>query len=310
MAETHLLHRPDTGQISVNDPLLRRILPGQPLHSSVLQRALGTFGFNRMPPLASSQIDNAGLAMLADWINLSANVAPTFGPPPATVRMHAAVPGGTVVGTFAATDPDAPRDTVSYSIGSGSAPSFAVNPATGQVTTVGALQANASYTVNLIAADSLAANPLASALALTIAADKTNQQVVLAPLNAAFPGSSDPAVIGFNADPNRNGLPNAFDLLFGINPATGHGQPVIRLFELEQGGQTHAAFEIEVNSTMSDELFFHVQIASDFQSWQDAPNPPAVVLDIGGVRTLRIVDPEPKSAHPRRFFRVRIEPTE
>ena len=50
------------------NPLNKLIVPGDPAHSVVLNRMAVTNGFTRMPPLASSELDQTNIALLGDWI--------------------------------------------------------------------------------------------------------------------------------------------------------------------------------------------------------------------------------------------------
>jgi glucose/arabinose dehydrogenase len=47
------------------------IIPGDTTHSVVLQRIAQSNGFTRMPPLATSELDFAGITLVTDWINQS-----------------------------------------------------------------------------------------------------------------------------------------------------------------------------------------------------------------------------------------------
>ena len=69
-----------------------------------------------------------------------------------------AAPGTNIGEPVAATDPD--EDTLTYTVSGDDAPSFAIDPSTGQLTTATALdhEAKASYTVTVIATDSSAAS--------------------------------------------------------------------------------------------------------------------------------------------------------
>lgn len=169
LADMRLLHRPDQGQIVIVDPLLRRIVPGSPQHSSLLQRVAGAAGFNRMPPLSSAVVDDAGVAMLTDWIQNAANSAPVFSVEagdPVFVVPAGALPG-TVVADLTAVDPDAPRDTVTHRIESGNtAGLFALDPVTGRLTVNGDLAAAGEGLISLVisATDDFAANPKSSSL--------------------------------------------------------------------------------------------------------------------------------------------------
>ncbi len=50
------------------DPQNRLLVPGDALHSVVLQRVGATNGFSRMPPLGSNEIDAGAVALLTAWI--------------------------------------------------------------------------------------------------------------------------------------------------------------------------------------------------------------------------------------------------
>jgi uncharacterized repeat protein (TIGR03806 family) len=66
LAETGLLHGPAIH--NGGDPANQLVVPGDPEHSVVLQRVSGTQGFSRMPPLGSTEIDHANVALLSQWI--------------------------------------------------------------------------------------------------------------------------------------------------------------------------------------------------------------------------------------------------
>ncbi|BCU77661.1 PQQ-dependent sugar dehydrogenase [Luteolibacter sp. LG18] len=51
-----------------SDPADRLIVRGDPVHSVILSRMGGTNGYGRMPPLATSVVDQAGLDVVRDWI--------------------------------------------------------------------------------------------------------------------------------------------------------------------------------------------------------------------------------------------------
>lgn len=166
---THLLHMADGGQITVTDPLLRRIRPGAPDHSSVLQRIAGTAGFNRMPPLASNAVDQDGVELLRAWILGEANGAPVFANAAPIFVIQPASPAGTVVGSILASDPDAPRDQVRYSI-TGSSNLFAIDPESGIITVKGDLSGAGATVLSfeLVATDDFTANPRSASVTVKV----------------------------------------------------------------------------------------------------------------------------------------------
>lgn len=64
--DMHLVHEPpyNNGGVATN----RLVAPGDPEHSVLLSRIIGSHGFKRMPPLGSSEIDTANAALVAAWI--------------------------------------------------------------------------------------------------------------------------------------------------------------------------------------------------------------------------------------------------
>ncbi|MEQ1859282.1 MAG: LamG-like jellyroll fold domain-containing protein [Chthoniobacteraceae bacterium] len=71
LAVTGLINGNAAAALDPNDKL---IVPGDTLHSVMLSRIAATNGYTRMPPLATSELDQTGIALLSDWI---ANALPT-----------------------------------------------------------------------------------------------------------------------------------------------------------------------------------------------------------------------------------------
>ncbi|WP_386780853.1 cadherin domain-containing protein [Luteolibacter ambystomatis] len=174
---THLLNRPDQGQITITDPAVKRIVPGSTAHSSVLQRMMGAPGFNRMPPLASSVVDAEGVALVSDWILNTANSAPVFSIADGQVLVIAAdaLPG-TVVADLHAVDADG-RDSVTHEITGGNPGGvFAIDPVTGILSVVGDVSSLGSGLVQLTitASDHFAGNPKTATLTVLIDSSGVN----------------------------------------------------------------------------------------------------------------------------------------
>ncbi len=60
------------------NPLNKYIVPGDTTHSIVLNRMAVTNGFNRMPPLGSTEVDPADIALVTEWINSSLPGRPLY----------------------------------------------------------------------------------------------------------------------------------------------------------------------------------------------------------------------------------------
>lgn len=294
----------DETQVSV-DHVADRVANSAMLRSVFADAAgiiRGTTG--RTPPAGTTWAES-------NWAGLQIRAAGNTGPVvtgPATIEVAENSPAATLLGTWSAIDTEAHAFTWSLAGGGGL---FGIDPASGELRLLAPPdhESAASHLLAITATDS--GSPSASttvSVAVTILdVIENNGERVTAALTAPggpFPGSTDPALTGFNADPNGNGLANALDLLFGIDPAQGGGQPVMRVLTV---ARTHAAFEIEVDAVMADLLVFHFEVSDALGGWAACANAPVIVSENGGVRTLRVDDTELLSAKPGRFFRIRME---
>jgi len=61
------------------DPANRLLVPGDPEHSLLLSRIIGSHSFSRMPPLATNELDQKAISLVTEWIqNMPAPGAGTF----------------------------------------------------------------------------------------------------------------------------------------------------------------------------------------------------------------------------------------
>ena len=66
---------PQTGNLGIMGAKI--LAPGDPMHSLLVQRP-SRLDSNRMPPLATSIVDNAGVGVLSDWVtSIQSCPAPT-----------------------------------------------------------------------------------------------------------------------------------------------------------------------------------------------------------------------------------------
>ena len=76
LGDTGLLYGPAAN--NGGDPANLLVVPGDLLHSVLYNRVGATNGFTRMPPLATSELDAANLALLAQWITNALPARQTF----------------------------------------------------------------------------------------------------------------------------------------------------------------------------------------------------------------------------------------
>ncbi|MEP4078665.1 PQQ-dependent sugar dehydrogenase [Haloferula sp.] len=136
--ETMMLHGVAQGASSIVDPTDRMIIPGSTLKSIILNRAAETNGYSRMPPLATTVIDQEGVDLLTDWILNYANSQPVLGAATGPHAVTENTAASTLIGASpSATDEDSAysaidRGTLTYSIVSGNDSGyFAIDPMTG-----------------------------------------------------------------------------------------------------------------------------------------------------------------------------------
>lgn len=161
---------------------------------------------------------------------------------------------GAAVGTVSATDPES--DPVTYSIVSGP---FDIDSTTGAITVAdaGAVASDTGFNIAVTASDADLSNTTIVTITVGSATPDTNESCVrelLTQAGGAFPGQTDPAVIGFNADPDKDGIGNVFELWLGLDPAVSDGPPVIKIFPTGNAPNVTAALDVTVDPAVDDLL--------------------------------------------------------
>ncbi|GAA5481029.1 PQQ-dependent sugar dehydrogenase [Haloferula sargassicola] len=76
LAETGLIH--GAANNNLGDPANQLVVPGDALHSVVLQRVAASNGFTRMPPLATKELDTVAIDLLTEWITAKLPAQPDY----------------------------------------------------------------------------------------------------------------------------------------------------------------------------------------------------------------------------------------
>jgi mono/diheme cytochrome c family protein len=76
LEQTHLIN--STLQDDGGNPANKVVVPGDLAHSVLWQRLHGTNSFGRMPPLATHQLDQTAIQLVASWINTELPARQTF----------------------------------------------------------------------------------------------------------------------------------------------------------------------------------------------------------------------------------------
>lgn len=219
------------------------------------------------------------------------------------------------VGVVSATDSDAGR-AVTYSITSGNGGNvFVIDPASGQITLNAGLdyETRSSYQLLVQAAEPSAAFNSTTVLVTIHVTNilENNAEAVRVELtqpSGVFPGHANPSLIGFEMDPDGDGISNSMELLLGTNPNVNDRPVPMLIGEEENGGQKFAVYEVKVSSAFDGKVFYQFYGSSDLVNWVVLTNPATLISDVGGVKTYRIVDHVSLDVSAPRFMRVALSP--
>ncbi|MDB4541287.1 polysaccharide lyase family 7 protein [Akkermansiaceae bacterium] len=140
----------------------------------------------------------------------------------------------------------------------------------------------------------------------------TNQEVVIANLSShdgAFPGESDPNIIGFDADPDHDGNMNIFEVWRGSEPSAADQAMPLTLENFFISSTNRGSFIIETDSAMDDALVIEVQASHDLVNWRYITSNRQVLGGFDGSRTLRFYDSIALPSDSPFFVRFSSDPT-
>lgn len=120
---------------------------------------------------------------------------------------------------------------------------------------------------------------------------------------------ADPAISGFNSDPDGDGITNFFELAFGLQPLLADltGLPTLQI--VEENGMRHLAIRYQRPEGMTD-LIYTVEISGDLSSWIGTAEAvtESILETVGGLDKILAKSVAPLGDDPA-FIRVRIEPS-
>lgn len=133
-------------------------------------------------------------------------------------------------------------------------------------------------------------------------------QLLTGPLKP-FAGMTDPAVVGFDADPDGDGSANVFELWRKTSPDRADTVPAPELGHLALGMTTPNYPFIRVMVSTEADTLLHVraQASHDLQVWRDVSST-RLMTPSGTSRFVRFNDTEPLGDHSACYFRFVAEP--
>lgn len=226
-----ILHALPTSE-STPDFTARLIMPGDTAKSVIFNRihARGTTynGYTQMPPLATAVRDDEGIALIEAWITSHANTAPAFAantPSAVAISENSAV--GESIATLSVNDLDVrgavtDNSRLRFTLASGDASLFFVDPVTGQISVNGVLdyERATSYSLQIAVTDDFANNP------------RTSMHTISVSLQDVGNGDA-------TGDANENGLPDGWELALSLGATHAGGDSdadgVVDFFEFLAG---------------------------------------------------------------------------
>lgn len=240
------------------------------------------------------------------------NYVPVFDTAPAlVVAENSAV--GTLVGRIFATDPN-PGQSLRYSLGTGNAGgTFSIDALTGDIRVAGGIdyEARPIYRLQVIATDS-ASSPLSATVVCPVAVGnviESNGEAVairITTSGGAFEGHGNPSLIGFNADPDHDGVPNAIEILMGTDPSVPNAQAPVRVVILEESGVRRIAYDYDL--PLDSSLALRCLGSGDMKNWVPLQNAPEPIATSGTLRTWRVKEDLPLPGSGIRFLRLEVSP--
>lgn len=108
--------------------------------------------------------------------------------------------------------------------------------------------------------------------------------------NGPFPGEVDPAIVGFDANPDGDNESNVFELWRGTDPG-GIDVPKPATFgTIVVDGTRRATVTVEVVPAIDDLFTIDANFSFDLQNWRRATANRTVLSESNGVRRVRFHD--------------------
>ena len=252
-----------------------------------------------------------GAITLSDFIYNSPpgpNLSPIFTSFVEDLSIDENTPPGTLLATFSAYDPEGAI--IEYSLG-GLSSAFEIDPSNGELRVAGPLnhEVLTSHFFTVRAFDNVNYSDVLLTINLNDLVD-TNEEITISLLtgpSGPFQGETDPAIIGYDADPDFDGRANIFELWQGTDPSVTDLPVPIILEAYVPANEEFGSAIIEVGSAVDNLLAIDVEFSFDLDSWRNATGNRIVISDSGGIRTLRFFDTAPLIPESRFFIRFIAE---
>ncbi|MES2923210.1 MAG: cadherin domain-containing protein [Verrucomicrobiota bacterium] len=236
-------------------------------------------GYSQMPPLATNVFDTEGIALIGEWIDHHANVAPA--PAAGSITQTDVSENGIVghlLGTTAADDPDvreniADQSLLTYTITSGNNQRlFSINPTTGELRLNGIIdyERQSQHQLDIEISDHFAPNP--GVLHRSVVVDLINETSPDATADLDGNGISDLWESSFgvthpSGDDDHDGVPAFFEFLTGSNPNAADTPSLLSLSHQIAGSPVKQEIGWNVRNGFVLGEHYHVQRSTELGGW-------------------------------------------
>ena len=138
---------------------------------------------------------------------------------------------------------------------------------------------------------------------------ETNTEAVTVGLTSSgkiYEGHGNPALTGFSADPDGEGLANAIEILLGTDPSRANAHPPIRPVTFTESGQTWLAYEYALAADSG--LAMRCAGSEDMKIWIPLENQPVMISNSRNIKTWRVKEDQPMASSSKRFIRLEVAP--
>jgi hypothetical protein len=119
---------------------------------------------------------------------------------------------------------------------------------------------------------------------------------------------TDPALVGFDADPDGDGIPNVFELWRMTTPDRPDmaPAPLFGHLALDGPGTKYPFIQVKVSTEVDDLLQIRAQASHDLRTWRDVSSTRST-SPLGTSRWVRFNDTEPLGDRSGCYFRFMAE---
>jgi len=167
---------------------------------------------------------------------------------------------------------------------------FQIDAQTGEISVAEALSGNPTihrFTVNIYDGENVQSNLVSLYLG---GDDGEVAQLLLNGSGGPFEGQDNPEIVSPEADPDKDGICNVFELWYGTNPDIPNPSPEIELGSMMQDGMPTGVVSVSVDSMIDDLISIDCGFSTDLRTFEAGIRGS---INPGPMRRIQFIDPNP-----------------